>query len=1141
MDSSYAQLLEEWKKVASNILQPMKIQEPHVGKVNVVVSTPKYYFSAGEDNLIYQFNIKTDAEIHVYKKHLSPIHCLQIQDKYMISGDENGLLVCWNIQKRDCSWSQNAHTNGVTAIHIDRNFHLFTGGNDNMIYEWDIETGKQISRFEGHTAKINQLYSTFNKNPILFSCSDDNFAYCWDCKTRKKSVKFAGHKDSVLCLFYDELSRVLFTGSADKTVFSWDIRKGSTNRKYIGNENAITQIHVNQSFLFTCCKDGRLGVIKIKASKRDTFTFLEGHKEEITNLIVLPDRMITSSLDNTIRLWRHKSSSSKVIYEGHTKGITTISMNPEQILISGGKDSKVIRWPKVEIKSRSGSIIVESKEQKEAQYKDYDETILHNKISLEKVSIWVNDKQHSVPGDLNIIEACRYIGVPVHSLCYHPRLHPLSTCKCCAVEVETGLNNLRKAGACATIVKKGMKIYTDTITVKDQQRQAILELRLKQRSRALLSKGETFDDSTEFGRLLRDISDIFIDDSNKAIRVDLSKCIDCARCAQVCKSVQKMGVISFPAKSINAIETAFRTNGKYLIDTQCIACGQCSVFCPTGAISEYDNTPEVERELESGGKTLVVGIAPSVRVTLSEEFGKAPGEISAGKFASALRMLGFQYVFDVQFFADLTIMEEGSELLKRLKDPDAVLPMFTSCCPAWINMVEKLYPELIPHLSSAKSPQQMFGAIVKSYFAKKIKVKRKDIYCVSIMPCTAKKQELRREQMQTNGIRDVDVSLTVREIARMFKKKNIDWEKIVEGEFDDPLGTSSSSGSLFAATGGVMEAALRTAYEIETGEIFPKLTFQEIRGLEKFKLGEVTIKNKELQVGVLNSGAAIHDFIHKFKKGDLQTAKNEKISNLIFVEFMACPGGCIGGGGQPRSSINILPQRIEAVYNNEFSLPFRKSHDNEKIKELYSEFLKEPLSEKSEELLHTRYKPNQRHEEAEVHKSTDTLSIFQEGLIPKNSVLVLFGSQTGTAELAAIKITQNLLKAKIKARLVEMNHYKVGNLISELFVIFVTSTFWEGSFPENAIEFWNDLQKLTTRLRKLRFAIFGLGNSTYAHFNHAGQLLQSQMQKLGAIEMHDFGRGDCEAVEGYLTELKPWIETLVKVLHKNIPKDMRVN
>ncbi|KAJ5077271.1 iron hydrogenase [Anaeramoeba ignava] len=1134
MDASYQLLFEQWRQVACNILKPLSVAKDHSGPVNVVIATEEHYFSAGDDYMIYQYKTSTGLKIGTFQKHLAPISLLKIQNDVLISADVNGLIVAWDINKKTSIAQFQGHQGPITALCFDQSQRLFSGGMDKTIREWDLKTGKEISNFEGHLGKINQIIYSSIKAPMLFTCADDDKAISWDLTKKKKSIEFSGHSDSVLCIFLDENTKTLFTGSADKSINAWDIKNGKLIRKFVGHSGPITHISVLKNYLYTCSEDNTIGIIRVKGSKKDSFVFLEGHQGKIYDMIVLHDRILTSSQDDTIRLWSIKTQSCQALYEGHLKAVTSMSITESGTLISGGKDSLVIRWPKVKLKtsSRSGSLIEESKEQKQQQTEtnQQNQDILSTKIQSDNVTIWVNGKQYSVPSNLNIVEACRVIGVEIYSLCYHPRLHPLSTCKCCVVEIESSLNNSRKACACATQVREGMKIFTNTVSVKDQQRQAILELRMKQRSRVLRAKEEKFDHSTEFGKLLDRIVDTFIDNSNYAISVDLSKCIDCARCAQVCDRIQGMSVISFPARSIGAIETVFRTRGKFLSETQCIACGQCSVFCPTGAISAYDNTGDVLTQLKAKKKKLVVGIAPSVRVTISEEFDREPGTISAGKFVAALRLLGFEYVFDVQFFADLTIMEEGTELLQRLSDPNAVLPMFTSCCPAWINMVEKLYPELIPHISSAKSPQQMFGAIVKSFFAQKIETEPKDIYCVTIMPCTGKKQELRREQMIVNGVWDVDVSLTVREIARMFRDINIDWDSLEESDFDDPLGKSSGSGSLFAATGGVMEAALRTAYELQTGKVFQRLVFQDLRGLENTKKADVDFGERKLRVVVVNSGAAIHKLIHQFKKGEI---------SFDFCEMMACPGGCIGGGGQPRSNINILPKRIQAVYNNEFALPFRKSHNNEKINELYEEFLQKPKSPLSEKLLHTHYTANQRHIEIQAAKTTDMFRFAMEGLNENNSVLVLFGSQTGTAEMAAIRITQSLLQFKIKARLLEMNSFNVSKLSSEKLVVLVTSTFWEGSFPENAIHFWEDLQRLTTRLKSLRYSIFGLGNSTYTHFNHAGRLLESQMKKLGAKEITEFGAGDYEDPDGYLTKLQPWIDGLKKAVARYATRAMK--
>ncbi|KAJ5066683.1 iron hydrogenase [Anaeramoeba ignava] len=1070
MDSSYQTLINEWKKIGCNVVQPIKTVNLRLEPKKVLLSQNDVILT--KDNQVYQFDIQNESQIAKLKKHESKIKFILRQENTLITSDSEGLIVIWNlIEKRIQRLIK--LTSSVTSMTIYKTTLFASSLTPSIIHQWDFKTGEKITQYEGHEKSINQIQFLPQKS-TLYSCSDDGTVIAWSTSDQNKKIrlKFQGHYDPVVCFCIMEEKDLLFTGSKDLTVICWDMKNAQPIQKFYDFSSLTTKMIAEKNQVFIGFDDGT--VIGIKPNRRKSFEV---------------GVIITSSEDETIRIFSIDSKKSKILCEGHKSSVKTFSTSNEGNLVSIDADGEVFFWPvkilKAEKENKKKTKKTKTRTNEEIPKQEIEKSILSSKKLNEKVTVFIDGKQYQGDSNKSILEVCRENGIDIPSLCYHPRLHPLSTCKCCVVQIETTANCFRKACACATEIRDGMKIITNSNEIKGFQRNAILELRQKQRSRALTLKDESFDKSTEFGRLLTNVYDKFVDNSNGAISIDLSKCIDCARCAQVCDKIQGMSIISFPARSIGAIETVLRTKGNFLSESSCIACGQCSVFCPTDAISEFDQTSVLKQQIKLGDKRLVVGIAPSARVSIAEEFEMEPGAISVEKFVSALRMLGFDDVFDLQFTADLTIMEEGTELLKRLKDPNAVLPMFTSCCPAWINMVEKLYPFLIPHLSSVKSPQQIFGAIVKTFYAHKIKIDPQNIYCVTITPCTAKKQEIHREEMKSSGFQDVDLALTVREIGKMLREISINWESIKETSFDDPLGKSSGSGSLFASTGGVMEAAIRTAYEIETKKTFPKLVFQELRGLENIK--QTTI-----------------EFEERNTKG---------LITFDFAEVMACPGGCLGGGGQPRSHINILPKRIQAVYDNEFSLPYRKSHTNKSIMKIYEKFLNEPMSEISRKLLHTKYRPNA-HQSEVKQNSINMFKFVMEGLSEHNSVLVLFGSQTGTAEMAAIKITQILLESKIKARLFEMNNYPITNLSSEKFVILITSTFWEGSFPENAIQFWKDLQSFSFRLKNIKYSIFGLGNSTYTHFNHAGRLLDIQLKKLGAHCFLKMGEGDYQAPDG---------------------------
>ncbi|MCK5758033.1 MAG: [FeFe] hydrogenase, group A, partial [Clostridiales bacterium] len=415
---------------------------------------------------------------------------------------------------------------------------------------------------------------------------------------------------------------------------------------------------------------------------------------------------------------------------------------------------------------------------------------------------------------------------------------------------------------------------------------------------------------------------------------------------QMCAEVQGLAILDYIGRSSDVeVKPAF---GWYLGDVACVACGQCSVVCPVAAITEKEDIEQVWEAINNPNKTVIVQTAPAVRVSLGEEFGMEPGEIVTGKLVASLRALGFDSVFDTDFTADLTIIEEGHELLKRIKE-GGTLPMLTSCSPGWINFIEQYYPELLPHLSTCKSPQQMFGALAKGYYAEKIGKKPEDIYSVSIMPCTAKKFEADRDEMMVDGKNpDVDVVLTTRELGKMLRQAGVDFNKLEEEEYDTPFGLSTGAGVIFGATGGVMEAALRTVYEVVTGETLEALDFYGVRGLDGIKEAEVDLAGTIVKVAVAHSLSNARKVMELIKDGK---------ADYAFIEIMCCPGGCIGGGGQPFGGTDELRlKRIDAIYQADKNLPLRKSHENPAVKQLYEEFLIEPLGEISHHLLHTHYK-----------------------------------------------------------------------------------------------------------------------------------------------------------------------------------------
>ena len=578
-----------------------------------------------------------------------------------------------------------------------------------------------------------------------------------------------------------------------------------------------------------------------------------------------------------------------------------------------------------------------------------------------KINLTIDRHNLSVPEGMTILEAARLVGIDIPTLCHIDLKgtcvkNAPASCRICVVEVQ-GRRNL--APACSTKCTEGMVVKTSTLRVMNA-RKIVTELLLSDHPNECLTCPKSGDCELQNLALRFNIREMPFNGGELSLRKrettasivrNMDKCIFCRRCESVCNEVQTVGALGAIRRGFNTtIAPAF---DKMMTESECTYCGQCVAVCPVGALTERDHTNKLLEDLSDPDKTVIVQTAPAVRAALGEEFGMEPGTLVTGKMVTALRELGFDYVFDTDFAADLTIMEEGSEIMERLEnhlhgDKSMKLPILTSCCPAWVNFFEHYFPDMLDIPSTARSPQQMFGSIAKTYWAEKMGIPREKLIVVSIMPCLAKKYECDRPEFKTNGNPDVDYSLSTREIARLIKRSNITLASLPDSDFDMPLGESTGAGVIFGASGGVMEAALRSVYELHTGKKLEKIEFENVRGTEGLRRATIDIGGFALNVGIAHGLGNARKLLNEIRDGH---------SDYHVIEIMACPGGCIGGGGQPIHHGNsaILQARTQALYREDCGKKIRKSHENPFIIQLYEEYLGKPLSEKAHALLHTHY------------------------------------------------------------------------------------------------------------------------------------------------------------------------------------------
>ena len=783
-----------------------------------------------------------------------------------------------------------------------------------------------------------------------------------------------------------------------------------------------------------------------------------------------------------------------------------------------------------------------------------------------------------VPTGTKVTEAATKAGVYIPTLCHHPRLSPIGKCGLCVVSVEHGPTPTQLA--CSTVCRDNddgspMKVHVHG-TVLNGLANAALHRNLQT---SLLHQTKRFEANHDFAPCgvleIEDLASYITketkDTSSNCIIYDPSLCIGCSRCVRACDQLQGMKILEapFPASNPPVLGIAqappcmTTRAGRPLSETECISCGQCTVFCPTGAIKEVDHTARVMQALLDPEKVVVLQTAPSVRVTIGEMFGGKPGDCSEGRLVGAAKAAGFRFVFDTNVSADLTIMEEANELLQRIDiatngtDEEKMakpLPMFTSCCPGWVNLVEQSYPELIPHLSTCRSPMGMLSSIIRHFWWPRQvsilsqhgkteigdQVDQSKLFVVAAMPCTAKKDEMARAQLRMpNGMPETDAVLTVRELARLFELRRIaqlsdykSFAKIPELLYDNPFGESTGAAILFCVTGGVMEAALRTAADVLSGKNLENIKYESVRGLVGIKESTIDLGREgeiPLTVAVCHQMRNVREFLAQIE---------EKKKNYHFIEIMTCPGGCIGGGGLPQSrDENVITKRSEGIYSLDERMVVRKSHENVAVQNLYRDLLRQPLSPLSHQLLHTHYSPRPR--KPPITLTTCVTAEVQTG-DSGNVIYVVFGTQSGTTAQAAkeikVELQQFIGHAKLspvpEVCIVAGNAMKPEKLMDSvedsLGTIFVTCTFGEGEFPETMNQLWDYLQGCKERkFESFRFGVFGLGSSMYARgdqFNRAAKV------NIHRVRFYSSSSGShglfyiARQISNSTRDLKSWVE-----------------